>query len=63
MDTTRRREPPSQPHGDRVPDGDEAEELVDETIDESFPASDPPSYWGRETSGGDDDEQGAGRDE
>jgi hypothetical protein len=51
----------SKPHGDRVPDGDEAEELVDETIDESFPASDPPSYWGRETSVGDADEGAARR--
>jgi hypothetical protein len=57
------RERTPQPHGDRVPDGDEAEELVDESIDESVPASDPPSYWGRETSSGDDDERGAGRDE
>jgi hypothetical protein len=39
------------PPGDRVPESEEAkEELVEETIDESFPASDPPSYWGRETS-------------
>jgi hypothetical protein len=38
------------PPGDRVPDSDAAkEELVDETIDGSFPASDPPSTWARET--------------
>ena len=38
------------PPGDRVPaDQEDADRLVDETIDESFPASDPPSFWGRET--------------
>jgi hypothetical protein len=45
---------PEPRQGDRVPDTEEEQhELVDETIDESFPASDPPSYWGRDTS--DDD--------
>jgi hypothetical protein len=39
------------PHGDRVPESDDRrDELVDHGIDESFPASDPPSYWGRDTS-------------
>lgn len=46
------------PPGDRVPESDEAqEELVEETSEESFPASDPPSYWGRET-----DDRGQGDD-
>lgn len=44
-------DPREQPAGDRVPETEEErDELVDETSDESFPASDPPSYWGRETS-------------
>lgn len=41
---------PERQSGDRVPETEEEQEgLVEETIDESFPASDPPSYWGRET--------------
>ncbi len=36
--------------GDVVPgSADHREALVDDAIDDSFPASDPPSYWGRET--------------
>jgi hypothetical protein len=37
--------------GDVVPrSAARREALVDDAIDDSFPASDPPSYWGRETS-------------
>jgi hypothetical protein len=36
--------------GDVVPGSVERREaLLDDAIDDSFPASDPPSYWGRET--------------
>lgn len=36
--------------GDVVPGSAERREaLVDDASDDSFPASDPPSYWGRET--------------
>ena len=49
MDDARRRDA-GEPPGDRVPESDDARvELVDETIDGSFPASDPPSTWARET--------------
>ena len=42
---------PEERPGDRVPDDDrEQEQLVEETSEDSFPASDPPAYWGRETS-------------
>lgn len=35
--------------GDVVPGSAERREaLVDDASDDSFPASDPPSYWGRE---------------
>lgn len=35
--------------GDVVPESAERrDELIDTAIDGSFPASDPPSYWGRE---------------
>ncbi len=35
--------------GDVVPPAAEDQaELVDAAIDDSFPASDPPSYWGRD---------------
>ena len=48
-------EPKEQPSGDRVPDTEEEQhELVDQTIDESFPASDPPSYWARRTTRNDE---------
>jgi hypothetical protein len=50
VDDARRPSDAGEPPGDRVPDSDAAkEELVDETIDGSFPASDPPSTWARET--------------
>ncbi|HEU4354640.1 MAG TPA: hypothetical protein VFT27_03545 [Actinomycetota bacterium] len=38
------------PTGDVVPGSAEGRErLVDDASEASFPASDPPSYWGRET--------------
>jgi hypothetical protein len=41
---------PEERPGDRVPDDDrEQEQLVEETSEDSFPASDAPAYWGRET--------------
>lgn len=41
---------PEERPGDRVPDDErEQEQLVEETSEDSFPASDPPAYWGRET--------------
>lgn len=41
---------PEERPGDRVPDDErEQEQLVDDTSEDSFPASDPPAYWGRET--------------
>jgi uncharacterized protein len=41
---------PAEPPGDRMsPAKEDQEALVDEAIDASFPASDPPSYWGRST--------------
>lgn len=38
--------------GDVVPSGsDHRESLLDTAIEDSFPASDPPAYWGRATAG------------
>jgi hypothetical protein len=38
--------------GDVVPTrSDDRETLLDTTIEDSFPASDPPAYWGRATAG------------
>jgi uncharacterized protein YqjF (DUF2071 family) len=40
----------AEPPGDRLsPAREDQEALVDEASDASFPASDPPSYWGRST--------------
>jgi hypothetical protein len=45
----RRTTRPPIPEGDRVPaEPQRQRELVDTATEDSFPASDPPSYWGRE---------------
>jgi hypothetical protein len=44
---------PVDPSGDVVPSsGSDREELVETALEESFPASDPPAYWGREVDEG-----------
>jgi len=41
--------PPATSRGDRVPISvDDADELVAQASEDSFPASDPPSYWARD---------------